>query len=130
MSHWVKCDITGLRVTPVKVNNFILGPRPFQGKDKPLHLPEPPNCSTRPSPTAQCLTSNVLLSLPHLPWSRLTLSLVSCQLGLSDLGGKLLYHRHVVVDLGCFSLALHNQWKNEAAGKDRTWKIQHGLGAK
>lgn len=62
MSHWVKCDITGLRVTPVKVNNFILGPRPFQGKDKPLHLPEPPNCSTRPSPTAQCLTSNVLLS--------------------------------------------------------------------
>lgn len=53
--------------------------------------------------------------------------MVSGQLGLSDSSGKLLDLWHVVMDLGCFSLALHDERKHQAAGKDGTWKTETGL---
>jgi hypothetical protein len=55
---------------------------------------------------------------------------VSCQFGFSDSSGKLLDLWQVVVDLGCLSLALHNERKNQAAGKDCTWKTQSRIGEK
>jgi hypothetical protein len=109
--------VTGLRVTSVKLKHPILSK---ERKTGAWHLFLPP---------VECLKCK-LASLPHLPWNQLTLSLVSGQLGLSDSSGKLLHLWHVVVDLGCFSLALHNERKNEASGKDSTWKIQHRLGVK
>lgn len=97
--------------------------------ENPLDLSELPDHGTCSFPRVEYLKCK-LDSLPHLPWNQLTLSLVSCQLSLSDSSGKLLHHWHVVVDLGCFSLALHNERKNQATGKDSTWKIQYRLGVK
>ena len=81
-------------------------------------------------PSAECQEKCKCDPLPHSFCNSLTLSVVSCQLGLSDLSGKLLDLWQVVVDFGCLSLALHNERKHQAAGKDCTWKIHIRIGVK